>query len=275
MELVAGDMEVARVRSLEIAERERPAGSSLYAMAVGIAGIATFWAVGALESIPLLREASVERAAHSVSDSGVTALLAAAYAEIGDWSGAQAAAAAAFALPTPPAWHRYPDAMAAHFALGRASIAQGARDEGIAQLREGLEIARGWIEPAFVAYGCLALAEGLSEYSDKRALVREARQLLEASGPRGRVMDLVVAAERKLALRSPSQRTDGTVRVQPLTDRERDVLRLLKSDLSVREISAELYVSHNTVKGYTKSLYRKLGVSSRAAAIEAARTLDL
>ena len=275
MELVAGDMEVARVRSLELAERERPAGSSLYAMAVGIAGIATFWAVGALESIPLLREASVERAAHSVSDSGVTALLAAAYAEIGDWSGAQAAAAAAFALPTPPAWHRYPDAMAAHFALGRASIAQGARDEGIAQLREGLEIARGWIEPAFVAYGCLALAEGLSEYSDKRALVREARQLLEASGPRGRVMDLVVAAERKLALRSPSQRTDGTVRVQPLTDRERDVLRLLKSDLSVREISAELYVSHNTDKGYTKSLYRKLGVSSRAAAIEAARTLDL
>ena len=275
MELVAGDMEVARVRSLELADRERAAGSSLYAMAIGIAGLATFWSVGALESIPLLREASVKRAAHSISDSGVTALLAAAYAEIGDWSGAEATAAAAFALPTPPAWHRYPDALAAHFALGRALIAQDSKDEGIAQLREGLEIARGWIEPAFVAYGCLTLAEALSDYSDKRALVREARELLESSGPRGRVMDLVVAAERKLALRSPSQRTDGTVRVEPLTARERDVLRLLKSDLSVREIANELYVSHNTVKGYTKSLYRKLGISSRAAAIEMADTLDI
>ena len=88
-------------------------------------------------------------------------------------------------------------------------------------------------------------------------------------------MDLVVAAERKLALRSPSARTEGTVHVEPLTDRERDVLRLLSSDLSMREIAAELYVSHNTVKGYTKSVYRKLGVTSRAAAIEAADALDL
>ncbi len=87
-------------------------------------------------------------------------------------------------------------------------------------------------------------------------------------------MDLVVAAERKLAMRRPSQQTEGTVHVEPLTDRERDVLRLLSSDLSLREIAAELYVSHNTVKGYTKSLYRKLGVTSRAAAIEAANALD-
>ena len=127
----------------------------------------------------------------------------------------------------------------------------------------------------FVAYGCLVLADGLSEYSEKRALVREARQLLEARRPSGRVMDLVAAAERRLALRSPSQGTEGTVHVEPLTDRERDVLRLLKSDLSLREIATELYLSHNTVKGYTKSLYRKLGVTSRAAAIETAAELDV
>jgi len=274
MELVAGDLEVARVRSLELADREQHAGSPLYAMAIGTAGIATFWSVGALESIPLLRNASVSRAENSIADSGITALLAAAYAEIGDWSGADTAAAAAFALPPPPEWHRYPDAVAAYYAAGRSLIARGSRDEGVAQIRQGLELARGWIEPLFVAYGCLALADGLSEYSDKRALVREARQLLEARGPSGRVMDLVVAAERKLALRSPRQRTEGTVRVEPLTGRERDVLRLLRSELSLREIATELYVSHNTVKGYTKSLYRKLGVSSRAAAIEVADALD-
>jgi LuxR family maltose regulon positive regulatory protein len=274
-ELVAGDIDVARVRSVEIADKERSTGSSLYALAVGVAGLATFWSVGALESIPLLREASVARAEHSISDSGITALLANAYAEIGDWSGAEAAAAAAFALPAPPEWHRYPDVMAAHYGSGKALIARGSRDEGIEQIREGLEMARGWVEPIFIAYGCIALADGLPEYSEKRALVREARQILEARGASGRMMDLVAAAERKLALRSPSQRTDGTVRVEPLTDRERDVLRLLSSDLSLREIGSELYVSHNTVKGYTKSVYRKLGVTSRAAAIEVGDALDL
>ncbi len=274
-ELVAGDMDVARMRSVEIADKERSAGSSLYALAVGVAGLATFWSVGALESIPLLREATVARAEHSLSDSGITALLANAYAEIGDWSGAEAAAAAAFALPAPPEWHRYPDAMAAHYASGKVLISQDFRDEGIAQIRQGLEMARGWVEPSFIGYGCLALADGLTDYPGKRALVREARQIIEARGARGRVMDLVVAAEHKLALRSPSQRTDGTVRVEPLTDRERDVLRLLSSDLSLREIGTELYVSHNTVKGYTKSVYRKLGVTSRAAAIEVGDALDL
>lgn len=275
MELVAGDMEQARERSLELADRERSAGSAFYAMAIGVAGIATFWSVGALEAIPLLSEAAVKRAEHSLADAGITALLAAAYAEIGDWTGSQTATEAAFALPPPPEWNRYPEVMPAHYAYGKTLIARGSRDEGIAQIREGLELARGWIEPLFVAYGCLALAAGLSEYSEKRALVREARQLLEARRPSGRVMDLVVAAERKLALRSPPQRTSGTVHVQPLTDRERDVLRLLKSDLSIREIANQLYVSHNTVKGYSKSLYRKLGVSSRAAAIEVADTLEI
>jgi len=274
-ELVMGDLEVARVQSLEIADRERASGSSLYAMAAGVAGIATFWSIGALESIPLLREASVARAEHSISDNGVTALLAAAYAEIGDWSGAGDAAASAFALPDNPEWHRYPDEMAAHLAVGQVLIAQGSRDGGIAQIRQGLELARGWVEPIFIAYGCLVLADGLTDYAGKRALVREARQILESARAPGRVMDLVVATERKLALRPPSGRTQGTVHVEPLTDRERDVLRLLRSELSLREIATELYISHNTVKGYTKSVYRKLGVTSRAGAVEVAATLDL
>ena len=63
--------------------------------------------------------------------------------------------------------------------------------------------------------------------------------------------------------------------VEPLTEREIEVLRLLRSDLSLREIAAELYLSHNTVKGYTKVIYRKLGVTSREAALDAATGLDL
>ena len=63
--------------------------------------------------------------------------------------------------------------------------------------------------------------------------------------------------------------------VDSLTDRELEVLRRLRSDLSLREIAAELYISHNTIKSYTQSIYRKLGVSSRSAALESASDIDI
>ena len=58
---------------------------------------------------------------------------------------------------------------------------------------------------------------------------------------------------------------------QPLTERERDVLRFLPSRLTVSEIADELYVSVNTLKFHLKVIYRKLGVGSRAEAAELAR----
>jgi LuxR family transcriptional regulator, maltose regulon positive regulatory protein len=60
-----------------------------------------------------------------------------------------------------------------------------------------------------------------------------------------------------------------------LTEREKAVLRMLGGDLSQQEIARELYVSINTVKTHTTSIYRKLGVSSRRQAIERARNLGL
>ena len=60
-----------------------------------------------------------------------------------------------------------------------------------------------------------------------------------------------------------------------ITDREREVLRLLPSELTQREIARELSLSVNTVKSHTQSLYRKLGVSSRAHAVDRGRSLSL
>jgi DNA-binding NarL/FixJ family response regulator len=54
---------------------------------------------------------------------------------------------------------------------------------------------------------------------------------------------------------------------EPLTDRETEVLGLLRGSLSVREIAAELSRSPNTIKGNIQTIYRKLGVSTRATAI--------
>ena len=63
--------------------------------------------------------------------------------------------------------------------------------------------------------------------------------------------------------------------VEPLTDRERDVLRLLPSRLTLREIASELFVSQNTLKFHLRVIYRKLGVNGRAEAVETARQLRL
>ena len=63
--------------------------------------------------------------------------------------------------------------------------------------------------------------------------------------------------------------------IDPLTERERTVLRYLASTLSNAEIAAELYVSINTVKTHQRALYRKLGVTNRREAVQRARSLDL
>jgi LuxR family maltose regulon positive regulatory protein len=52
-----------------------------------------------------------------------------------------------------------------------------------------------------------------------------------------------------------------------LSERELGVLRLLASDLTQREIGHELYLSLNTVKSHTRSIFRKLGVSGQEQAV--------
>ena len=63
--------------------------------------------------------------------------------------------------------------------------------------------------------------------------------------------------------------------MDPLTDREVGVLRLLRGSLSIREIGETLNLSQNTVKTHTSSIYRKLGVSSRHDAIRRGIDMDI
>jgi LuxR family transcriptional regulator, maltose regulon positive regulatory protein len=63
--------------------------------------------------------------------------------------------------------------------------------------------------------------------------------------------------------------------VEQLSGRERDVLRLLASDLDGPAIARELVVSLNTVRTHTKNIYTKLGVNSRRAAVTRAGELHL
>lgn len=70
-------------------------------------------------------------------------------------------------------------------------------------------------------------------------------------------------------------RTRATLVLEPLSAREKAVLRYLPTDLSKAEIAAELFVSVNTVKTHMKNIYRKLDVTDRAQAVRRARTLRI
>ena len=124
-----------------------------------------------------------------------------------------------------------------------------------------LERALALAEPE--GYVCVFLDEGapmaaLLEGAARRAIAPAyVLRLLSASGQAGPG----VAAEQPL--------------VEPLSERELDVLRLLASDLDGPDIAAELVVSLNTMRSHTKSIYAKLGVNSRREAVRRAAELDL
>ncbi len=74
-------------------------------------------------------------------------------------------------------------------------------------------------------------------------------------------------------MRPPSRASQGLV--EPLSDRELQVLRLLASDLDGPGIARELVVSLSTIRSHTKAIYAKLGVTSRRAAVRRGEELDL
>ena len=78
-----------------------------------------------------------------------------------------------------------------------------------------------------------------------------------------------VAASRSAILHQKSDM------IEPLSERELEVLKLLRTELSGPEIARELIVSLNTLRTHTKNIFNKLGVNNRRAAVRRAEELDL
>lgn len=83
--------------------------------------------------------------------------------------------------------------------------------------------------------------------------------------------DTVPAPAAPSALAAPTAPATG----EPLSERERVVLAELRADRSLEQIAQRLWVSRNTVKTQVRSIYRKIGVSTRADAVAWARAAGL
>jgi len=101
--------------------------------------------------------------------------------------------------------------------------------------------------PPMAGLLCQALAQGVE--------VDYVQQLLAAFGP------------------DKASPTKHQELVEPLSDRELQVLRLMAAHLSYAEIGEQLYISVNTVRFHTKNIYTKLGVHARQDAVERAKEL--
>jgi LuxR family maltose regulon positive regulatory protein len=89
----------------------------------------------------------------------------------------------------------------------------------------------------------------------------------------GRLAERLARTEQALQLTTTRRLVPA---VDPdLSERELAILRLLAGELSQREIGSQLYVSFNTVKSHTRSIFRKLDVTTRAGAVDRGRELGL
>jgi LuxR family maltose regulon positive regulatory protein len=166
--------------------------------------------------------------------------------------------------------HVAPQASLAHIALGRVLAERGQLDEARAELESGLNLRRSFpdLSPWLTLLGLEALVRVSLARDDRagaRVALAEARATLEPfADDAGIFTELLERQGRKL--RASKQR-DGYLNGE-LTERELAVLGLLAGELSARQIGNSLFISTSTVRTHVKSIYRKLGVSSRKEAVE-------
>ena len=98
--------------------------------------------------------------------------------------------------------------------------------------------------------------------------------MLQAAARRGMAPEYVRRLLGEFG-RSGGRPSAGQSLVEPLSERELEVLRLLASDLDGPGIADQLVVGLSTVRTHTKSIYAKLGVNSRRAAVRRGEELGL
>ncbi|MHB1134798.1 MAG: LuxR C-terminal-related transcriptional regulator [Chloroflexota bacterium] len=137
-------------------------------------------------------------------------------------------------------------------------------------------------EAALADLGCaldLAAPQGYTRVflDEGEALAALLRRGVERGLWRSSIQEYASSLLARLGLPAPPQRPPlpATGLVEPLSEREREVLRLVGAGLSNQEIAERAVISLNTVKKHTSNIFAKLGVASRTQAIARAREIGL
>jgi LuxR family maltose regulon positive regulatory protein len=191
-----------------------------------------------------------------------------------------------------------------HITLAKLLLAQGTRDRADRTIGEVLEFLARLLAAAEEGDRTgsvidILVVQALAHHAvgDSTAALASLARAIVLAEPEGYVRVVVdegppMAALLKLAAKQPSApayvrrllaaavTAEGRTPVEqpliePLSERELEVLRLLESDLDGPEMARELTVSLATVRTHTRNIYAKLGVNSRRAAVRRADELGL
>jgi LuxR family maltose regulon positive regulatory protein len=258
-------------------ERETSFGRTV---ALLLLGATHFWADEADEAAKALSSAA-ELARQTDNHLGsIYALgyLALARLELGDHAESEELSEEALAVADDPGRREHFVGMMAHLARSRILAHEGKLADAREPAARAVELGRrgaGLVEIAYASIVLAELAHALGAPGEGAAALEEARRAVRKSAAPGKVDALLAHAERTVQAGAPKPPPAPSRGGENLSERELAVLRLLPTQLSQREIGASLYVSVNTVKTHMKSIFRKLGVSSREDAVAEGRSLGL
>ena len=266
---VATALDSARVATAAGALWQRPAE---LATAVGAAYT---WAGMRTEALEVLAVAISRSQAEQRFTAHVLALIYSAINEVEHGNTAAAHAAAVEAVSTAESFGlaNY-HGVAPAFAIRGRTAAEP--DSARSDVAHALQLARRATTDLGLAYVLTTCGDTLLDLADEAgaSLLHEARDRIDRCVDPGIAGRYLARTESRHHLQS--QRAKSSVwPTNQLTERELAVLRFLPTRLSQRDISIELYVSLNTVKTHCSAIFRKLEVSDRKSAVQAARDLHL
>jgi LuxR family maltose regulon positive regulatory protein len=167
---------------------------------------------------------------------------------------------------------------AAHITRAGLMTRAGRAEQARKELEQVVEVAHRGCGPVEIAHAHLALSRAAQVCGDDagaRRSLEHARSVVLACRHPGPVVTIALEEADAWSASPHRARQRPVPHATEISDREIAVLRLMAGGLSQREIGSTLFISFNTVKTHSKSIFRKLGVATRAEAVARARELRL
>ena len=254
------------------AELETDGNTRWYGVANTALGHASYVAGDLSTAVDLLPRGAHSEAAPALIRVLAFSVLALTHAELGQHDRSRKAAEEAMAVVETRSMHALPQIALAFTAFGQSQAASGSLEDAMTTLDHGLALRRKLPELSpwptmhhLLVMGRVAVMAGDPPLG--RQLLDEAAVMIRRY-PQGMAAMITRLDAARKSLRESK---NGELRIEYLTAREIDILRKLATPQSLSQIASELYVSPNTVKTHTLSLYRKLGARSRDEAVRIGR----